>query len=98
MSLQANRVAIEDKITNLARYLDLPEPGFDAFMTWILDFRQAMNIPHTLADIDITLEDAQRVGEMAVADPSAGGNPIAFSADVYSRIFTDAVIGRLSES
>lgn len=96
--LQANRVAIEDKITNLARYLDLPEPGFDAFMTWILDFRQAMNIPHTLADIDITLEDAQRVGEMAVADPSAGGNPIAFSADVYSRIFTDAVIGRLSES
>lgn len=96
--LQANRVAIEDKITNLARYLDLPEPGFDAFMTWILDFRQAMNIPHTLADIDITLEDAQRVGEMAVADPSAGGNPVAFSADVYSRIFTDAVIGRLNES
>ncbi|MDO6708759.1 iron-containing alcohol dehydrogenase [Photobacterium sp. 1_MG-2023] len=94
--LVANRSVIEDKITHLARYLDLPEPGFDSFLNWILDFRAALNIPHTLAEIDITVEEAGRVGEMAVQDPSAGGNPIAFSAAVYSQIFVDAVTGRLT--
>lgn len=96
--LEANRSVIEDKITNLARYLNLDNPGFDAFMTWILNLRAELNIPHTLAEIDITIEEAQRVGEMAVADPSAGGNPIQFSAAEYSRIFTDAVMGRLNDS
>ncbi|UXI04336.1 iron-containing alcohol dehydrogenase [Photobacterium sp. TY1-4] len=96
--LVANRSVIEDKITNLARYLNLDNPGFDSFMTWILDLRAELKIPHTLAEIDITIEEAQRVGEMAVADPSAGGNPIQFSAAEYSRIFTDAVMGRLTES
>ncbi|MEJ2766212.1 iron-containing alcohol dehydrogenase, partial [Photobacterium sp. MCCC 1A19761] len=96
--LAANRCAIEDKITNLARYLNLDNPSFDTFMTWILDLRTELKIPHTLAEIDITIEEAQRVGEMAVADPSAGGNPIQFSAAEYSRIFTDAVMGRLTES
>ncbi|MCG2837866.1 iron-containing alcohol dehydrogenase [Photobacterium sp. WH77] len=95
--LVANRSAIEDKLTHLARYLDLPEPGFDAFLTWILDFRAALQIPHTLADIDITVEEAQRVGRMAVQDPSAGGNPVALSAEQYSRIFVDAVTGRLPQ-
>ncbi|MDO6582274.1 iron-containing alcohol dehydrogenase [Photobacterium sp. 2_MG-2023] len=95
--LVANRSAIEDKLTHLARYLDLPEPGFDAFLTWVLDFRAALQIPHTLADIDITVEEAQRVGRMAVQDPSAGGNPVALSAEQYSRIFVDAVTGRLPQ-
>ncbi|WP_311567348.1 iron-containing alcohol dehydrogenase [Photobacterium arenosum] len=95
--LVANRSVIEDKLTHLARYLDLPEPGFDAFLTWILDFRAALQIPHTLADIDITVEEAQRVGRMAVQDPSAGGNPVALSAEQYSRIFVDAVTGRLPQ-
>ncbi|NAW88561.1 iron-containing alcohol dehydrogenase [Photobacterium halotolerans] len=95
--LVANRSAIEDKLTHLARYLDLPEPGFDAFLTWVLDFRAALQIPHTLADIDITVEEAQRVGSMAVQDPSAGGNPVALSAEQYSRIFVDAVTGRLPQ-
>ncbi|GAB6260963.1 iron-containing alcohol dehydrogenase [Photobacterium sp. CCB-ST2H9] len=93
--LAANRHAIEDRITDLARYLDLPEPGFDAFLHWVLDFRAELKIPQTLAEIDITIEEAQRVGEMAVQDPSAGGNPVAFSAEEYSQIFVDAVTGRL---
>jgi hypothetical protein len=32
---------------------------------------------------------------MAVEDPSAGGNPISFSAEQYRQIFTNAVNGDL---
>ncbi|MGF1742479.1 iron-containing alcohol dehydrogenase [Vibrio profundum] len=96
--LLANKSAIDDKMTHLARYLDLPEPSFDSLLDWVLELRTQLDIPNTLADINITIEDAQHVGSMSVVDPSAGGNPIEFSAQQYSAIFVDAVVGRLSRT
>ena len=50
-------------------------------MNWVLQMREQLGIPHTLADIDIDAGKAEAVGKMATEDPSAGGNPISFSAD-----------------
>jgi len=93
--LKANREAIEGRLTRAADYLGLDNGGFDGFLQWVLELRSGLEIPHRLADIDIDGREAERIGEMAVADPSAGGNPIAFDAETYSRIFRDAVHGRL---
>ena len=93
--LVANRSAIEFKIMKLSRYLELSDPSFDAFLSWVLDLRIAMKIPNTLTEIGITADVAQRVGKIAMNDPSASGNPIAFTAEEYSQIFIDAVNGRL---
>lgn len=93
--LKANRYAIEEKIERVSRYLDLPDPGFASFMNWILELREHLLIPHTLDDIDINADESARIGAMAAADPSAGGNPIAFDAKAYAMIFTDAVNGNL---
>ncbi len=93
--LNANRQVIELQIDRLARYLDLPQAGFDGFLGWVLELREQLGIPHSLAAIDIDASDADKVGRMAVEDPSAGGNPIQFSADQYSRLFTNAVSGQL---
>jgi alcohol dehydrogenase class IV len=93
--LKANRSVIEERIERCARYMNLATPTFDGFLKWVLDMRESLEIPHTLADIDITTQDALKVGQMASEDPSAGGNPITFTAAQYSDIFCTAVSGDL---
>ncbi len=93
--LKANRKMIEARIIRLARYLDLPDPGFEEFLNWVLGLREQLGIPHSLAAIDIDVSHAEQVGRMAAADPSAAGNPIAFDAPEYAAIFNDAVHGQL---
>ncbi|MEA2093168.1 MAG: iron-containing alcohol dehydrogenase, partial [Pseudomonadota bacterium] len=95
--LKANRSVIEEKITRLTRYLGLTHTGFDGFLDWVVDLRGQLGIPDTLAKININDNDndSEIIGKMAVADPSAGGNPIRFSSEDYQRIFLDAVAGHL---
>ncbi len=93
--LKANRSEIEQRIDRLTRYMGLSETGFDGFMNWVLEMRKQLKIPHNLADINIDTDQAESVGKMAVEDPSAGGNPISFSAEQYQQIFIDAVNGNL---
>ena len=93
--LVANRTAIDERITAAARYLDLPNPSFESFLDWVLRLREDVGIPHTLAAVGIDAAQASEIGDMAVADPSHGTNPIAFTARQYSQIFTGAVDGRL---
>ncbi len=96
--LQANRLEIEERIVRLAQYLDLGDPSFEGFMAWVLAMRSDLSIPHTLADIDIDESQAEKVGEMSAVDPSAGGNPIQYSARQYSQLFINAVRGDLKGS
>jgi alcohol dehydrogenase class IV len=93
--LQANRRAIRERITRASRYLGLPEPGFTAFLDWVLELRREIGIPDSLADIGIGDERIDEIGRMAVADPSAAGNPIAFSDEEYGTLFACAVRGEL---
>jgi len=92
--LRANRAAIEARIGRLARHLDLA-PNFDAFLDWVLQLRARIGIPPTLAGLGIDAARAAEIGEMAVADPSAATNPIAFTAADYAAIMTRAVRGEL---
>ncbi len=93
--LLANQNEIAQRITRLTRYMGFDNPGFDSFLDWVLQLRKQLGISHTLAKIGINNENAALIGKMAVEDPSAGGNPINFSATQYERIFTDAVSGNL---
>ncbi len=93
--LLANRAAIAERITSLARYLDLPQPSFDAFLDWVLALREKIGIPHTLAGIGIDAAQAELIGRMAVVDGSAATNPIQFSESAYAEILRNAVTGRL---
>jgi len=93
--LKANQREIGERVDRLTRYLGLKEQGFDGFLSWVLQLRDQLGIPHTLAEIDIDDAQAEMIGLMAVKDPSAGGNPIDFSAIEYQKIFQDAVAGSL---
>ena len=93
--LDFNRAAIADRITRLAAYLDLPEPGFESFQSFILDLRRTIGVPHTLPELGVDDAKASLVAEMAVVDPSASGNPVPLDLTGATSIFSAATRGRL---
>ncbi len=93
--LKANRSAISRRLERVTRYMGLKETGFEGFMNWVLAQREELEIPHTLAGLDIDDSQAETVAAMAIADPSSGGNPISFTPEQYQQIFIDAVQGVL---
>ena len=78
--------------------LDLPARGFDGLLTWVLELRRELGIPHALADLGVTADKAEVIGREAAIDPSAGGNPIPLPAATLERIFMAAVRGDLGAS
>ena len=93
--LLANRASIEPQMEKMARYLNLPKPGFGGVLDWVLALRSQLGIPHSLGEIGIDAKRIELVGRMAAVDPSAGTNPIAFSAEQYSQLFEQALRGEL---
>ena len=93
--LQANRSVIASKIVPLANHIELPKRNFDGFMDWVLWLRNEINIPHTLADIGITAQDAIKVAAMSHSDPAAASNPILFTVEQYQQLFENAINGTL---
>ena len=92
--LKANYPVIKQRIGLLAQCLEL-EPDFEGFMNWILALRAEINVPHTLDGIIDADRLPETIGAMAVADPSAGSNPISFSALQYRQILLAALNGEL---
>jgi len=90
-----NRSAIGPQLRVIARTLDLAGEPFTAFLDWVLEFRRRLRIPHTLAELGVTLDDPDTIGREASLDPSAGGNPLPTDAATYARLFRSAVKGDL---
>ncbi len=92
--LVMNRPAIEEKISRLAAYLGLGA-SFDAFLEAVLKLRQRLKVPHTLAGLGISGERREKIAEMALVDPTAGGNPLELTRVRALEIFDRALAGRV---
>jgi alcohol dehydrogenase class IV len=92
--VKANRRKIEKEIDRAAAYLGI-RGGFDGFLRWILALRKEIGVPHTLAEIGIDTGRLGEVAAMAIRDPSAGGNPIAFTEKQYRVLARRCVTGDL---
>jgi alcohol dehydrogenase len=92
--LAVNRPAIEQKIARLAAYIGL-EPTFDAFMAAVLDLRAKLGVPHTLKDFKVDGAQRDKIGDMAIVDPTAGGNPVELTKALALEIFDRAMDGRI---
>jgi alcohol dehydrogenase class IV len=93
--MRHNAPAIAGRMALLARVLDLGKADFAAVLDWVLEFRSALRIPHTLAAIGVDAARAAEIGEMAARDPSAGGNPSPVDAAALEAIFRAAVAGKV---
>jgi alcohol dehydrogenase len=92
--LAFNRAAIEEKIARLAGYLGIAG-GFDDFLQAVLKLRAAIGVPHTLAGLKVDSARREQIAEMAIVDPTAGGNPVPLTRDAALKIFDAAMSGTL---
>ena len=95
--IAANRPAIDADAAYLARCLDVGDDAGD-LLAWVLELRRAIGIPNTLAEVGVPGGEVGRIARMAVEDPSAATNPVAFSADDYAAVLTRALAGELSKA
>jgi len=78
--VEFNRPAIEDAIRRLASYLDIPD-GFNGFMDFLVELNHSMNIPKNLTELGVIDPDLDALTAAALADPSAGGNPVRMTME-----------------
>ncbi len=81
-----NRSAIEKRIENVAAYLGI-DGGFEGFYDYVGELNKALNIPANLTELGVKNPDIDRLTEMALVDPSVGGNPVEMTAENTRKLF-----------
>jgi alcohol dehydrogenase class IV len=95
--MEFNRDAIEERMVYLARALDLPRPGFDGVIAWMLELRRTLGLPHTLeAAKGFDEAMAERLAPLAAIDPSQGTNPKPATVAELRGVFVKALRGELA--
>ena len=96
--LAFNRAAIEERIERLAAYCGIAG-GFDGFAEAVAALRRELKVPHTLPELiqGLEMDGARRslIADMAVVDPTAGGNPVELTKEAALAILDSAIEGRL---
>jgi alcohol dehydrogenase len=92
--LDFNREALWDKFDRLAGWLGL-DGGFSGILDFVLRLRRDLGIPHTLDKIGVDDARFAEMAEMAIADPTAGGNPRPLTAADALDLYQRALDGRV---
>ncbi len=79
----------------LAMHLELPKPSFQAVLDWILHLRAEFDIPHTVQGIGVDNAHFDQLAALAVADPTAAGNPVELSEADCLRLYELSYSGKL---
>lgn len=88
--LRFNRSAIEDKIVRAAAYLGI-SGGFDGFYDYVLKLREELGVPDKLAALGVGTDRIDEMSEMAIVDPTAGGNPVELTLDAAKKLFRECI-------
>ncbi len=94
--LAFNRTVIDDKLVRLAAYLGLARRTSSAVVDWVLDLREAIGIPHTLAALGVNEEHAVAFAKMAEAEPSTPSNPRPVTAVELEQLYRNAISGKVN--
>ena len=86
MVLEFNRSAIEDRIVKAAAYLGF-DGGFAGFHDQIMELRTKLAIPENLSAMGVQFGDLDMLTDMALEDPSCGGNPIEMTRENTRALF-----------
>ncbi|NDV01933.1 iron-containing alcohol dehydrogenase [Pseudoroseicyclus tamaricis] len=88
--LRFNRPAVEARLTEAAPYLGVAG-GFDGLLARVEEMNAAFGFPSGLGAMGVQREDLPRLTEMALADPSCGGNPVPLDAPGLHALFEAAM-------
>lgn len=86
MVLEFNRAAIEDRIARAAAYLGF-DGGFAGFHDQVMELRGLLGIPANLSAMGVQYADLDMLTDMALEDPSCGGNPVVMTRENTRKLF-----------
>ncbi|MBW6506591.1 MAG: iron-containing alcohol dehydrogenase [Rhodobacteraceae bacterium] len=86
MVLDFNRKEIAARIKAAADYLGI-KGGFKGFRQKIMDLRAELGIPANLTAMGVKPADLDMLTEMALEDPSCGGNPVKMTKRNTRKLF-----------
>ena len=86
MVLDFNRAEIEERIDRAAAYLGIAG-GFDGFRAAVMDLRAKLAIPANLTAMGVERARLDELTEMALEDPSCGGNPVVMTRENTRALF-----------
>ena len=93
--LTFNKTFIKDKIVSICDYLNL-DKNFESFLSWILNLREELNIPHKLSEVvEVKKIDIEHLSQMALEDPSTATNPKKMTVDDMKILYEHSLSGKL---
>ena len=78
MVMEFNRIAIEERLARAAAYLGFAD-GYEGFYAQVMALRAAVDIPANLTAMGVKPDDLDMLTDMALEDPSCGGNPVVMT-------------------
>ncbi len=84
--LRFNRAEIEGKMACAAAYLGI-DGGLDGVIAWIETLNAELGIPARLSELGVGTDRIEEMADMAVVDPTAGGNPRKLTKDDAIALF-----------
>ncbi|MBN9138060.1 MAG: iron-containing alcohol dehydrogenase [Phyllobacterium sp.] len=94
--LAFNRDAVEERIARLASYIGI-KGGFDGFAKAIIKLRKELKVPHALPglikDLNMSKKQKELIADMAIVDPTAGGNPVKLTKKAALKLLDEAIEG-----
>ncbi len=84
--LEFNKVEIEGRIDRAAAYLGI-KGGFAGFHDQVIELRALLNIPASLSAMGVQFADLDMLTDMALEDPSCGGNPVLMTRSNTRALF-----------
>ena len=93
--LTFNKNLIEKRIISICDYLNL-DKNFESFLSWILNLRKKLNIPHKLSEvIEVKKINIDQLSKMALEDPSTATNPKKMTIDDMKILYKHSILGKL---
>jgi alcohol dehydrogenase class IV len=96
--LAFNRDAVEERIVRLAAYCGI-RGGYDGFFKAVLKLRKELKTPHALPGLikglDMDRKRKALIADMAVVDPTAGGNPVKLTKKAALGLLEAALAGEV---
>ena len=84
--LELNAPAIRDRFDTAAGYLGI-DGGFDGFCGFVQRLNDGLGIPRTLSELGADASRIDEMVDMAVEDPSCGGNPVPLDKGNIRRLY-----------
>ncbi|MFV2035725.1 MAG: iron-containing alcohol dehydrogenase, partial [Halocynthiibacter sp.] len=88
--LSFNAPAIRDRFDEAAAYLDI-SGGFDGFCDYVQRLNDDLGIVRRLSELGVGEDRVDTMADMALADPSCGGNPVELTRDNLAQLFRDCI-------